>query len=139
VWDVGQGLPRGLPQLPSPTPTPTPSVEAWREYHELWEDHAKEWDDANAIAGSTARIALAGPVSELQKLRREWEDVEPPEGLEKFHNKILDYEESIIEGYLAFMSKEPDDVVEAHFKTASDYLEEAFELLPEGFFEAVEE
>jgi len=124
---------------PRPTPTPTPPVEAWKEYYDLWEDHAERWDDANAIANSTARIALSAPVSELQKLRREWKDVKPPEDLEQFHNKILDYEESIIEGYLAFMSDKTDAVVNAHFKRASDYLDEAFELLPEGFFEAVGE
>jgi len=111
----------------------------WKEYYDLFESYSGAWDDAKAIANSTSRIGLAGPVGELQNLRREWKSVEVPEGLEKFHNKILDYEESTIEGFLAFMSDKPDDTVSRHFETASNYLKEAFKLLPEGFYKALGE
>ena len=112
---------------------------AWKEYYNLWESHAEEWDDANAIANSASRISLAGPVGELQNLRREWKSIEAPEGLEKFHSLVLDYEEEVIKGYLAFMTKEPDDVVDAHFAKARNYLKVVPLAFPEGFFKVVGE
>jgi hypothetical protein len=38
----------------------------------------RRWIDAERLAGSTARIALAGPVSQLQALRRETDALTVP-------------------------------------------------------------
>lgn len=65
---------------------------------------ASRWDDANALAGRTSRIALAGPVAELQSLRREVESTPVPAclALAKIHlTSAMDY---TIQGYLEFMS-----------------------------------
>lgn len=49
------------------------------EIAENLEEIAERWDDAIDIASSTSRIALSGPVSDLQEIRRETRQQEWPE------------------------------------------------------------
>src|SRR3989304_774454 len=43
---------------------------------------AARWDDAEQLANVTARIALAGPLSDLQSIEREVENLTVPKCLE---------------------------------------------------------
>src|SRR4051812_24475808 len=40
---------------------------------------ARRWDDANKLAGQTPRMQLAGQIASLQAVRRDVEDLKPPE------------------------------------------------------------
>jgi hypothetical protein len=88
---------------------------------------AAEWDDAYAVALGTSRIALSGPVAELQRIRRGWREVEPPEGLGEFHENMVAFQDATIEGFLAFMAEKPDWEVGAHFDSAHRYYMQAFD------------
>lgn len=75
------------------------------EYIANVEDLIQRWDDANAIANNTARIALSEPVSELQALRREAANMTSPTCAEEVHEQLLRYMNLTIDSYLAFMSE----------------------------------
>jgi hypothetical protein len=61
------------------------------------------WKDASALAGSTARIALATPVASLQAIRRETVEMVVPECLDHSKEALLQGMNKEIEGYMTFM------------------------------------
>jgi hypothetical protein len=65
-----------------------------------------EWNDASQVASSTARIALSGPVSELQALRRQAEALDVPLCAERAQAALLKHMDGMIESYLLFMRQE---------------------------------
>lgn len=69
---------------------------------------AERWDDANSIAGSAARIALAAPVSDLQKIKREANELGVPGCLAPAKRTLLASMEASIDAYLAFMQRNDD-------------------------------
>ena len=77
-----------------------------------------DWDDAHAVASSTSRIALGPAVAEMQKIRRKAADLEAPKCAEPAKEALLQYMDSVIAGYLAFMSDEPDSTIAEHFEKA---------------------
>lgn len=106
---------------PALTPTPTAEplcVDLALEYLLTAEDLLDRWDDAVAIADSTGRIALAGPVGELQTIRRELGNLDPPECAATVHNTAVDMMENTIDGFLLFMQQESDSQVNSAFDEA---------------------
>lgn len=103
-------------------------MQAWLEYGAAWRKTAAEWDDACAVAHSTARIALSGSVAELQRIRREWRDVEPPKGLEEFHENMVAFQDATIDVFLAFMAEKSEWEVAALSLIADIYYMRAFDL-----------
>jgi len=61
------------------------------------------WKDASALAGSTARIALATPVASLQAIRREASEMVVPECLDSPKAALLEGMDKEIEAYMKFM------------------------------------
>jgi|GEM_PF-2082678 len=61
------------------------------------------WKDASALAGSTARIALATPVASLQAIRREAAEMVVPECLDSPKAALLEGMDKEVEGYMKFM------------------------------------
>ena len=61
------------------------------------------WKDASALAGSTARIALATPVASLQAIRREASETVVPECLDSPKAALLEGMDKEIEAYMKFM------------------------------------
>lgn len=80
----------------------------------------EQWDDALAIANSTARMSLSGPLGDLQSLNRDTKQIDVPECAASAHEAMLDYQEAIIDAFLAFMGNENDSVVNARFDTAQE-------------------
>jgi hypothetical protein len=78
----------------------------------------EEWDDATAIASSTARMSLSGPLGELQGINRDTKQVEVPECAADAHEALLLYQESVIDSFLAFMSQQDDSEVSDLFDKA---------------------
>lgn len=63
----------------------------------------QRWTDAVAVAGATARVALNGPVSNLQTIRRETEALVLPDCLSQSRKQLVDAMQLQIDGFLAFM------------------------------------
>lgn len=83
------------------------------------------WDDANALASSTSRIALSGPLGELQSIRREAIAMAVPNCADEAHKHLVAYMNATIEGYLAFASQDAAGE-RAYFNAAAS--------LQDGFF-----
>lgn len=82
------------------------------EYRATVDDLLEEWEDALAVAGSTSRISLAGPMAELQSIRREAGDIEGvPECAESAHDLLLKSMDDAIDAMLAFAAQEEDSRV----------------------------
>lgn len=62
------------------------------------------WDDAHALASSTARIALATPVNELQDIKRDLVKLEVSECLTPAKEALNSYMNSQISNFLSFMA-----------------------------------
>lgn len=62
------------------------------------------WDDAHTLASSTARIALATPVGELQNVKRDLEKLEVSECLIPAKEALSSYMNSNIANFLSFMA-----------------------------------
>jgi tetratricopeptide (TPR) repeat protein len=84
---------------------------------------SKRWDDENQVVSKTARIALSGPITEMQKIKRDMSDLEVPACLSDWKNEITSYMDNVINGYLAFMGDQSDpkpffDAAKVHFDNA---------------------
>lgn len=73
---------------------------------------ALEWDDAVDVAASTSRIALSGPVSDLQAIRRDVQRQEWPECASTAHDHLIQHMDYTIDSFLAFMQNKSDSDVE---------------------------
>lgn len=94
-----------------PTAVPTPEAtqtcaESTADYRDAVDDLLTTWDDTNALASSTSRINLSGPVGDLQQIARDVEAMDVPPCAEKAHQLLSDYMRRLIDGYLAFMAQE---------------------------------
>ena len=81
------------------------------------------WLDALEIADSTARISLAGPVGELQAIRREIGALEGPACAQVAGAALYIHSEAVIDGFLLFMQDEPESQINAKFDEAFTALE----------------
>jgi len=81
--------------------------EQFPPYAEQMTEIIEEWDDAFDIAASTSRIALSGPVGELQAIRREAGRVDPPVCVVDVHDYYLEGMDTFIGFFLGFMA-DPD-------------------------------
>lgn len=88
---------------------------------------AEEWDDALYLARSTARMSLAGPISELQQIKRKVTSLDVPECLEEAQFSLGLAMEFAIDGMVAFMAKESDEAVSRDFDFYYDFLDDYLE------------
>jgi hypothetical protein len=79
-----------------------------RAYGVMIERELEVYEGLLEIAGSTSRIALAGPRQELQKQRFVVKDIETPECLNEYHSRILYMMEQQELGYKYFVSDTSD-------------------------------
>jgi hypothetical protein len=122
----GNGLKVNI--LPTPTVTPVPTAESCYHQSEKYRsevtDLIEEWDDAESVAGSTSRIALSPAVSELQRVRREVDNLEFPDCAEYAQYHLVTYMDTVIEAYLLFMADAPDSSVSDKFEEANSQLDQ---------------
>lgn len=91
-------------------------------------DWATRWDDANALANNTSRIALAGPVGRLQELRYELMiSVAPTPETERLRDMYVEGANKTLESYLAFMADEPDGTVGLLIRQANTLYDSALD------------
>jgi len=112
-------------QILYPTPTPTPEpiclVQAYDFLNQL-KGYLAEWDDANALAQATARIALASPVRELQRIRRDVGNLAAPACAVHVRDLCVEYMDAIIKSYMAFMEQKSDVEVSLLFQYSNKAL-----------------
>ena len=81
---------------------------------------ATRWDDANKLASTTSRIALATPVAELQEIKREANSLSVPACLSKAKADLVSSMNATIDAYLTFMGDASSDIeVQGHFREAN--------------------
>jgi len=109
--------PRVAPTLlatPTPTSTPMPMPtstlrptqrEDFLVYKEQTFKLLAQWSDTLALAFSTERMSLAGPVADLQRIRRDWKDLDPPDVAITFHRQMREYQDEVIARLLEFMEQ----------------------------------
>jgi hypothetical protein len=92
-------------------------------------DFASKWSDAINLASATGRIALAGPVKNLQDLKREFELHKPRTYCEsEMYNSLSNSYNYTVDGFIDFMrSSEYSSAVSASL--ASDYMRKAKAIL----------
>lgn len=126
VFSPDWGLLAKLQPTPTNTPTPTAvpcSVQAAEFVADL-EEYFDDWDDTVNLAESTSRIALSPVVSDLQALRREISDLDPPACAGDILAPYIEYTDYTIAGFLNFMENEPDARVASYFDVANRWLDE---------------
>lgn len=93
----------------------------------------EDWDNAIKVAGATSRIALGGQVQRLQSIRRNVAAVKPPVCAQSVHQNLVELLDLAIQGFLAFMSQEPEADVSRYFERSrirmEVYTEQIQELL----------
>jgi hypothetical protein len=89
----------------------------------------RRWDDAVEIAGSTPRLTLSGPLSEMQNIQREASDLDISYCAILAHMRLTDYMDATIDSFLAFMEQEDDVEVQALFRRADDIFDDWEELV----------
>lgn len=85
------------------------------------------WDDAIKVASTTGRIALAGPVSTLQGIRRETEALTLVPCLNPAKELLVASMHNTIDGFITFMRNElkiGDTLAKPYFDNASKKLAE---------------
>lgn len=70
------------------------------------DDLIGRWEDAVKIAGTTGRIALSGPVSAMQALRRDAEQITVSPCMDQAKGHLVKHMGSTIEAFLVFMRNE---------------------------------
>lgn len=90
---------------------------------------AEEFDDAVQIAESSSRMTLAGPLADLQEIRRETRDVEVAECAQPALDALLAYMDAEIELLLAFATNDETDAemvrrFDASIEARDAYLQE---------------
>ncbi|MCE5258551.1 MAG: hypothetical protein LLG44_05745 [Chloroflexi bacterium] len=104
----------------TPEATPTPELTC-SELTSQWLAEigplVREWDDALAVANSTARISLANPVKDLQRISRSLEEAPAPECAQQAKTYYINYVNAEIDVFIKFMAQEYTD---AAMMTASD-------------------
>lgn len=105
---------------------PDPSARGPAEASQLI-DLYKRWIDAEKLASSTSRIALAGPVGALQELRRQAEGLRPASCLADAHKSLVSLVGASVDGYISFMRHDRDLGSSVYQLVDRDKLVRAFE------------
>jgi hypothetical protein len=119
--------------------------EQFPPYAEEMAEIGEEWADTLDIAASTSRIALSGPVGELQAIRREASRLEPPVCFADEHENYLEGMDTFIGFFLDFMADADSEPDETDINIASLQMLvlqasiEQYEEDPESFFEEFKE
>lgn len=96
--------------VPSPTPIPTVELTCSEEAADFAVAASAlldEWDDTNELADSTARIALSGPVSDLQDIKQRASALDAPDCAAGVKDTLLGYMDIQTDVYLTFMAEDP--------------------------------
>jgi hypothetical protein len=94
-------------------------VDQSQPFFDQIEPLARRWDDANKLAGQTPRMQLAVQIASLQAIRRDVQDLKPPECSKAAQTALVGAMDATIQGYVDFLAQKSDSTVSASFKLAS--------------------
>lgn len=104
------------------TPTPDPevlcAVIAEDSLDELGEIESR-WSDALEVAASSSRLALSGPLADLQEIRRDTERLDLPDCLRLPRNSLVESMDGVIEAFILFLQDEPQSEIDRAFDQAT--------------------
>lgn len=109
------------PLMPIPTPTTPAPIPCSRHVQEFWrqaDSILKQFDDAEKLAKSTARVALTQPIGKLQDTRRQVEQLDAKGCAQVIKGLLVSYMDITIDGYLAFMRQADTSEVSVKFAKA---------------------
>jgi hypothetical protein len=92
------------------------------EFFSKVEPLARRWDDANKLANQTPRMQLAGQIASLQAVRRDVQDLTPPECSKPVQDSLVSAMDSTIQAYVDFLAQKPNTTVQASFTKASEQM-----------------
>lgn len=104
-----------LPSCASPT-----CAELTVDYRANLDNIEDRFNDAFDLASNTSRVSLSVPISELQEVNRDAKNLDVPECAKDTQDALLLYQESVIDGFLAFLSQADDSEVELLFTRANE-------------------
>lgn len=93
------------------------------EFFNQIEPLARRWDDANKLANQTPRMQLAAQIANLQAIRRDVQDLKPPECSKPAQTALVGTMDATIQGYVDFLAQKPDSVVQVSFQKASSQMD----------------
>lgn len=79
-----------------------------------------DFNDYVEIASSTSRIALTGPVTEMQNIKKEAQSLIVPTCLDHARSLLVDSMSANVSGFLLFMAQEKDSLILEKMQAASD-------------------
>lgn len=88
-----------------------------------------EWQDAAALAQSTGRAALGGPIASFQGIRRKTEALEAPTCAQPIKDTVVEAMNLEISAYLDFMAQKNDSLVSFQLKWAALQVEKAKKMI----------
>jgi hypothetical protein len=90
-----------------------------------------ELRDAIDLGASSSRIALGPVVSEMQSIKRDFDDLDAPRCAAEVDSLISAGMQDCIDGFLAFMANEDESAVMVHFNAGLQSIQEASSLMAE--------
>lgn len=87
------------------------------------------WQDTDELARQSSKLSLPVVILELQSIRRDFEQIEPPRCAEDIHQDILVGMSSAIAGFQSFMEGQPDFVIEDQFDLSNIWMKSAADAL----------
>jgi hypothetical protein len=91
--------------------------------HKLFEEIKDKWLDELKLANSTPRMSLPTRIAVLQEIRRELTDQQWPDCATKAKENLTKSMDSMIDGFIAFLSDESDILVSLHVEKGERHLE----------------
>lgn len=95
--------------------------DAYAQALKRFDDVVIRFNDANKVAGSTSRIALAQPVATMQAVHREASQLPAPPCLALGKEDLVSGMKDMVDGFLIFMqnpAKLGEELAQIHFKAA---------------------
>lgn len=86
-----------------------------------------DFKDYREIASSTGRIALTGPVTELQNIKKETQSLVVPACLVQAQTLLVNSMDADITGFLFFMAQEKDELILLKMDAAADWRTQFYE------------
>jgi len=81
-----------------------------------------EFADLHELAASSSRISLGPVIADMQDLRRKAENLDPPQDARMAQIYLINALDAEIDGFLAFMANEDEEVVSRYFESAAKNL-----------------
>ena len=92
-----------------------------KEYINEIKQLSDKFEDKFKLANNTSRMSLTPILSDMQDIKREVNNLEPPKNAKKLvdlQGLVSEYMDSIISGFMLFQAQESDSVVSDQFETA---------------------